>query len=1035
VRLRKRLERLGIAVGLVTGVMAAGTVPATAASVTPARTGQASSVYDWAQLHRDASLSGYAANGGIDTTNASSLGVRWGTDLYSAVLSSPVVAWNATLGKTLVYVATMNGTFYALDKATGAIVWADQLGNPIVSTPLVSDGYVWVGTATGATIYKIDATTGKIMCSRSVPTYVDSSPVAATLPNGQQVVFFAAYRNVYSFSATSATCATNWTWSGEVLASAVWDPLAYAMSNSGEPLVVFGDANPDDSVYAVDAVTGTTVWHYATTTGGDNDVGSGVTVSAPGVNGFADGVAYVPAKNGYVYALDLQTGALIWDSPMGTPPGSLESLATAALDGTNLVVGEATGVYDFNAVTGKAGWTYTTPTDSQLAPAGPPEVVSSPAISGAAGSEVVAFGDLGNAVRVLSMATGSLLYSYPAKSWITSSPAVSDGDLIIGSSDGYLYDFSAGGGNTPPATTITSPAPGQTLANPHGNLTVTGVATDATGVASVMVAIRQGGSGGLWWHPATSSWSASPNAFPAALATGGGKSTTWSVSYQVPLSGNDYQVDAYATSTTGAAAVPAASTAFFVNPAPGGPTVKINGGSYLTPNSSLAVTGTGFTPGQTITISVGGQARGSATATTTGQLPSTTVTVPVTMAFGATAVVAADTSGKAAATALVITNRWDQHGGSSQRSGDELTDSTFDTAFDPGDNILLNQAWQDAVSTAALSPAVVENQHAYVGDASGNLYSVLTTDGASTLLWKTPDGTAITSAPAVNAAANLVYVPAADGDLYAVYMSGPKTGTTGWTAPIGAGTVFAPAYDSASVYAATTDGSVKALDPVKGTVKWTYKTATAIVEPPAEAPGKQEVVIPTTNSLVMLTTAGQVPTACAHGYALTAQPTSVPALTDDAVAYVGTSDGQVVAVHVDTCTKYWAAAIPTATSPDYLQGTGALTLNSNGSVNEVWIGSQKGRLYAFNGATGHVDQNYGIGTPVNGVAIAGITALLTTNYGRVYGVRTWPHGGVVWSYMTSNERNGPPAIVDGTMYTAGGNGHLLALTPYGAPPQ
>ena len=38
----------------------------------------------------------------------------------------------------------------------------------------------------------------------------------------------------------------------------------------------------------------------------------------PGVNGFADGVVYVPSKDGFVYALNLTTGAHLWTASLGS---------------------------------------------------------------------------------------------------------------------------------------------------------------------------------------------------------------------------------------------------------------------------------------------------------------------------------------------------------------------------------------------------------------------------------------------------------------------------------------------------------------------------------------------------------------------------------------------------------------------------------------------------------------------------------------------------------------------------------------------
>ena len=74
-----------------------------------------------------------------------------------------------------------------------------------------------------------------------------------------------------------------------------------------------GSSSPDCAVYALDARTGRQVWRFQTQIfSQDNDVGAGPTISPPGVNGFADGVAYVAGKNKVVHALNLRTGALIW---------------------------------------------------------------------------------------------------------------------------------------------------------------------------------------------------------------------------------------------------------------------------------------------------------------------------------------------------------------------------------------------------------------------------------------------------------------------------------------------------------------------------------------------------------------------------------------------------------------------------------------------------------------------------------------------------------------------------------------------------
>ena len=129
-----------------------------------------SSAYDWPELHRDAGLEGYAANGTVSVSNAGKLGVHWATDLYAAIADSPAVAYDPSRAKTLVYIGTDAGNVFAIDKATGAIVWAVGLGGSVRASPLVSAGAVWVGTSSlsSPTIYKLNASTGAIECSHPV---------------------------------------------------------------------------------------------------------------------------------------------------------------------------------------------------------------------------------------------------------------------------------------------------------------------------------------------------------------------------------------------------------------------------------------------------------------------------------------------------------------------------------------------------------------------------------------------------------------------------------------------------------------------------------------------------------------------------------------------------------------------------------------------------------------------------------------------------------------------------------------------------
>ncbi len=102
----------------------------------------------------------------------------------------PVEAWNASLGEPLAYVGDENGYMNAVNANTGAIVWSVPFGSAFTSTPLVSGSSVWVAPLASGRIYKLDAATGAIQCAIKEVGSIQGSPVVATLPGGQTLVYF-----------------------------------------------------------------------------------------------------------------------------------------------------------------------------------------------------------------------------------------------------------------------------------------------------------------------------------------------------------------------------------------------------------------------------------------------------------------------------------------------------------------------------------------------------------------------------------------------------------------------------------------------------------------------------------------------------------------------------------------------------------------------------------------------------------------------------------------------------------------------------
>jgi outer membrane protein assembly factor BamB len=951
--------------------------------------------------------------------------------MYAPALDSPVVAYNATLNETLAYIGTEAGNVEAINVANGQIVWGTWLGSPIRTTPVVSNGEVYVGTFNSPRIYNVNATTGAITCSVAAPEPIEGTPTIDTPPTGVPTLYVgtndssAAPGPVLAINA--ATCALEWSFTSYEQLSGSWDPVAYAVDALGTPLILFGTADPDATAYAVNALTGALVWHYSiyNPAPGAYDIGAGVTVSPPGMNGSADGIAYVPSKYGIMYALDLTTGALIWQFNFNKLAKVKEGgRSTAALDGNNLVFGYNGGLFDLNALTGAVIWQYKDPTGT--------EALSSPAIAGTPGSEVVVVGEIGGGVDVVSLATGAQLYRYQTGGYITASPAISGGDILIASADGFLYNFAVGGGNeaTSPTTAITSPADSSTLPNPNGSLTVTGTATDGTGLANVVVAVQEGGVDGSWWDAATGTWSPGPVSNLATLASPGATSSTWSFSYPVPMAGGTYEVTANAVSTTGQPDRKGAQSGFAVGASAQSAQIVLSS-PFVAPGSSVIVSGSGFAAGETVSISLLGTTLLSEVANKTGGLPRRKITIPSKSPFGETSLVATGaTSQRSVSVALDITNNWPQLDYSPGHSDFEPNDTSLYNLVHPGNNIFLDPAWQyQAGSAVNTSPAVADDV-AYTGDAAGQLTVIDVHNGAPLWTWTEP-GTPVpmTGSPAVDPTRGLVLVSTTNGTIYAISIT---THLLVWSAVLGTA-VSSPVINGGIVYAtadtqagSTSTGSEWAISETTGATVWSVTLpAAATAAPAVDATAGNVVVGELSGQVIELSTT----TGATKWTYSTAGAVTAAATVSGGSVFVGSADHDVYALSESAGTKTWSFVTGGAVSD-----TGAVTnqLTPAGAL-ELLIGSGDGYMYELDAHTGTLMYKLNFGSSITGVAAVRGVALVETSGGLIGSARSYTDLDV-WQYQTQGALVTSPVIVDGAVYVGASDGHLYAFTTYGQPP-
>jgi len=125
---------------------------------------------DWPLLHGHLSRDGSAQTGG-----GGHLTLAWTYCTGAAISSSPIVHAG------VVYIASTDTTFTALDIRTGKMLWNVQTDAAIYSTPVIQDGTVYLCSLDG-TIYAVDARSGYAHWRAHVPTVgakIWSSPAVA----------------------------------------------------------------------------------------------------------------------------------------------------------------------------------------------------------------------------------------------------------------------------------------------------------------------------------------------------------------------------------------------------------------------------------------------------------------------------------------------------------------------------------------------------------------------------------------------------------------------------------------------------------------------------------------------------------------------------------------------------------------------------------------------------------------------------------------------------------------------------------------
>ena len=977
-----------------------------------------STATDWSEFHQSALLDGVSSDATISATNAGTLGIKWTAATGGSVLSSPIVATVPSLGEQLTFIGNESGYVIAYNSSNGVPQWSDYFPSTIRSTPLYENGFLWVAPTQGQTVYKLDAATGSIVCSAHVGyagQSIESTPVFGTPIGGVPTIYIGLNDNAQNgpvVSINEANCGVGFSSTPEAVqgTGGVWDELSF-VNLATESLVLFGTSDPDSTIYAINASTGAMVWKYASFNPAPHtyDVGAGVVISPPGVNGFADGVAYVEGKTSIMYALNLTTGALIWQYNFALSTGYDGGLSTAALSGTSLVVGTHSGVLSLNAVTGALNWNV-------------PDVYgidSSPAITGPIGGQVVVVGDFGGLINVLSLATGATQYSYQTAGYIVSSPAESNGVIYEASSDGYLYALALGGGNgAEPTTSIGVPSNGQKVSYQPSGVTISGTATASSGntVASVRVSVQQAGSAGQWWDAATSSWVAAPYPNLASLLSPGGAQSNWTLQFPAPQVGGAYNIFASTVDANGMTDISAfqsppspSRVAFVVNPDPTMPTLVLKQ-TWLTPGAGINVTGSGFSPNELVTLTLNSQAVASATASGTGTL-SARFTVPSSASYGPQNLVATGgTSGLSTSAPVYVTNAWSQQGQGPANQAYEKLDSLFVTHVSIGSAGFLVASWSAMTGAAIPGSPLVYHGRAYAVTVGGLVESIDISTGK--VVWSTqlPSSPAVNNTPAITTDGHVVVVTS-NGVLYSIKSaSGVVAGSINLATAVDA----SPTVVGNNAYVESTSGLVEEINVDKLGVIWHTTLPSGSSVTAALALGSKSLYVATESDQVFAlnSTSGTTKWVISVPNTIATAP-----MFAFGHVYFGTSNGDVYSLSASTGATNWKFTAPSQIS------AAPILFGS-----EVAVGTQGGVDYILSPTSGKSTYSIKAGNPIVGLSSAKGFLVTTMSNGSVLGSKPTDTNPFAWREVFSSSATSSAAVVNGEVFVTGGGGEVYCYT-------
>ncbi len=203
--------------------------------------------------------------------------VLWSVGTGDAVLSSPVVVDGR------LFVGTMGGKVLCLNAYSGSTRWTFDAEGPVESSPAVADGRMYIGSDDG-NMYCLDMYEGTLLWNTTTEGEVKSSPVVAD----GRVYFGSNDFSVYCLDADR----------GEVIWEFPTNGYVYSSPALYEDDIYFGSC--DGRIYRVNATSGEEVWAFQAE-------------YAPASPAVTEDLVIVGSYDDHLYYLDRATGEEVWN--------------------------------------------------------------------------------------------------------------------------------------------------------------------------------------------------------------------------------------------------------------------------------------------------------------------------------------------------------------------------------------------------------------------------------------------------------------------------------------------------------------------------------------------------------------------------------------------------------------------------------------------------------------------------------------------------------------------------------------------------